>query len=127
MAVSSTSSSTSSATTNSIDVAGIVSQLMTYESKPLDAIKAQLSNQSAVISDLGTIKSKMATFQDAIQAFQDANTFKTVQDIPGYEIRYSFTKNIAGYPKWSLRFKEGVDDLNEIYIFFCLYCLLLRF
>ena len=77
MAVSSTSSSTSAATTNSIDVAGIVSQLMAYESKPLDAIKAKLSNQSAVISDLGTIKSKMATFQDAIQAFQDANTFKT--------------------------------------------------
>ena len=76
MAVSSTSSSTSG-TTNAIDVAGIVSQLMTYESKPLDAIKAKLSTQSAVISDLGTIKSKMATFQDAIQAFQDADTFKT--------------------------------------------------
>lgn len=45
-----------------------------------------------------------------------ANTFKNVQDIPGYEIRYSFTKNIAGYPKWSLRFKDGVDDPNEIYI-----------
>lgn len=45
-----------------------------------------------------------------------ANTFKNVQDIPGYEIRYSFTKNVPGYPKWSLRFKEGVDDPNEVYI-----------
>lgn len=45
-----------------------------------------------------------------------ANTFKDVLDIPGYEIRYSFTKNIANHPKWSLRFKEGVDDPNEIYI-----------
>lgn len=76
MAVSSTSSNTSGAT-NAIDVAGIVSQLMTYESKPLDAIKAKLSNQSAVISDLGIIKSKMATFQDAIQTFQYGPTFNT--------------------------------------------------
>jgi hypothetical protein len=45
-----------------------------------------------------------------------ANTFKEVLDIPGYEIRYSFTKNIPGYPKYSLRFKEGVDDLEEVYI-----------
>ncbi|NBX80845.1 MAG: hypothetical protein EBQ94_10805 [Flavobacteriales bacterium] len=76
MAVSSTSSNTSGAT-NAIDVAGIVSQLMTYESKPLDAIKAKLSNQSAVISDLGIIKSKMATFQDAIKTFQYGPTFNT--------------------------------------------------
>ena len=44
------------------------------------------------------------------------NTFKEVLDIPGYEVRYSFTKTIPGYPKWSLRFKAGVDDPNEIYI-----------
>jgi hypothetical protein len=44
------------------------------------------------------------------------NTFKNVLDIPGYEIRYSFTKTIPGYPKYSLRFKDGVDDPNEIYI-----------
>ena len=50
---------------------------MTYESKPLDAIKAKLSNQSAVISDLGIIKSKMATFQDAIKTFQYGPTFNT--------------------------------------------------
>jgi hypothetical protein len=44
------------------------------------------------------------------------NTFKNKLDIPGYEVRYSFTKTIAGYPKWALRFKKGVDDLDEIYI-----------
>ena len=44
------------------------------------------------------------------------NTFKSKLDIPGYEIRYSFTKNIPGYPKWALRYKDGVDDPNEIYI-----------
>lgn len=45
-----------------------------------------------------------------------ANTFKTKLDIPGYEVRYAFTNNNAGYPKWALRFKDGVDDPNEIYI-----------
>lgn len=44
------------------------------------------------------------------------NTFKTRLDIPGYEIRYSFTKAIPGYPKWYLRYKDGVDDPNEVYI-----------
>ena len=77
MAVSSTGSSTGSTNTNSIDVAGIVSQLMTYENKPLDAIKTKISNQGTIISDLGVIKSKMAAFQDAVQAFEDANTFQT--------------------------------------------------
>jgi len=46
----------------------------------------------------------------------EANTFKSKLDIPGYEIRYSFTKNIPGYPKYALRFKDGVDDENQIYI-----------
>ena len=44
------------------------------------------------------------------------NTFKTRLDIPGYEIRYSFTKTYPGVPKWGLRFNAEVDDPNEIYI-----------
>lgn len=45
-----------------------------------------------------------------------ANTFKNVLDIPGYEIRYSFTKEYEDGPKYSLRFKDGVDDPNQVYI-----------
>jgi hypothetical protein len=41
------------------------------------------------------------------------NTFKSKLDIPGYEVRYSFT-NSQG--KHNLRFKRGVDDPDEIYI-----------
>jgi hypothetical protein len=44
------------------------------------------------------------------------NTFKSKLDIPGYEIRYAFTKNVPGYPKWSLRYNDGVDDPEQIYI-----------
>jgi hypothetical protein len=44
-----------------------------------------------------------------------ANTFKTVLDIPGYEVRYSFTGK-SGDAKYALRFKEGVDDPTQMYI-----------
>lgn len=42
------------------------------------------------------------------------NTFKSRQDIPDYEVRYCFTRNIN--PRWALRFKQGVDSLDEIYV-----------
>ena len=74
MAVSSTTGSSSTSTT-SIDVAGIVQQLMTVENRPLDAIKAKITQQNTVISDLGTIKSKVSTLQEVLQAFQDPTTF----------------------------------------------------
>lgn len=44
-----------------------------------------------------------------------ANTFKNVLDIPGYEIRYSFTRK-TGEAKYALRFKVGVDDPDQVYI-----------
>lgn len=40
------------------------------------------------------------------------NTFKSQQDIPGYEVRYSFSKQ-SGH---SLRFNAAVDHKEEIYI-----------
>jgi hypothetical protein len=44
------------------------------------------------------------------------NTFKSKLDIPGYEIRYSFTKSDPNAPKFALRYKQGVDDPEQIYI-----------
>lgn len=40
------------------------------------------------------------------------NTFKSRQDIPGYEVRYAFSKQ-QGH---SLRFNAAVDSKEEIYI-----------
>jgi len=79
MAVTPGSSSTSSTslTTASIDVAGIVAQLMTAENKPLDAIKAKISTQQLIISDLGTVKSNIASFGAALKSFQDPNSYNT--------------------------------------------------
>lgn len=74
MAVSSTSSSTSSGTA-SIDVSGIVAQLMTAENKPLDAIKTKITEQQVVISDLGAVKAKVSTFKDALRAFEEPNSY----------------------------------------------------
>jgi len=74
-----TVSSTSSATsTTSIDVAGIVSQLMTVANKPLDTVKSQIATENLAISDLGTLKSKLSTFRDALRAFESPGTFNTV-------------------------------------------------
>ena len=74
MAVSSTSSSTSTNTT-SIDVASIVSQLMTAENKPLDAIKSKINEQQVIISDLGAVRAKVSTFKDALRTFEDPNSY----------------------------------------------------
>ena len=68
-----TSSSTSS--TASIDVASIVSQLMTAENKPIDRVDAKIATKKVVISDLGVIKSKVVALQDALTAFEDINTY----------------------------------------------------
>ena len=74
MSVSSTSSSTSN-NTSSIDVASIVSQLMTAENKPLDAIKSKISEQQVIISDLGAVRAKVSTFKDALRTFEDPNSY----------------------------------------------------
>jgi hypothetical protein len=46
----------------------------------------------------------------------EANTFKNKLDIPGYEVRYSFTSRDPNAPKYGLRFNAAVDSLDEIYI-----------
>lgn len=43
------------------------------------------------------------------------NKWKTEEDVPGYEIRYCFTKKNADYPKWSMRYHERDDD-NHVYV-----------
>ena len=73
--VSSTSSATSTA---SIDVANIVSQLMTVANKPLDSVKSQINSENLAISDLGTLKSKLSNFRDALTTFQTPGTYNTV-------------------------------------------------
>lgn len=46
----------------------------------------------------------------------EANTFKNKLDIPGYEVRYSFSKRDPQQPRYTLRFNASVDDPDQIYI-----------
>jgi flagellar hook-associated protein 2 len=73
MAVSSATSNSSGMA--SIDVAGIVAQLMTAENRPLDAIKSKITEQQVIISDLGAVKAKVSTFKDALRVFEDPNSY----------------------------------------------------
>ena len=77
MAVSSTSSSTSGAA--SIDVASVVTQLMTVENKPLDAIKAKITQQQLIISELGVVKSKLSALNTALTTFQNPLSYNARQ------------------------------------------------
>lgn len=72
---SSTSTAASAVSTSSIDVASIVSQLMTVENKPLDDLKAKITGVQTIISDLGNMKSKIATLQSAVTTFEDPSTY----------------------------------------------------
>ena len=48
---------------------------MTIENKPLTRLQDQVTNSQAVISDLGTIKSKISTLQTALSTFEDPSTY----------------------------------------------------
>ena len=72
-------SSTSSSSTASIDVASIVTQLMTVENKPLDAIKAKITQQQLIISELGVVKSKLSTLNTALTTFQNPLSYNARQ------------------------------------------------
>jgi len=71
MAVSSTTSSTS----GTLDVAGIVSQLMQVESKPLTVLDSKISASSIKISTLGQLKGQLSSLQSAIQDLQTPANF----------------------------------------------------
>ena len=69
------SAAASAVSTNSIDVATIVSQLMTVENQPLDALKAKITGVQTTISDLGNMQSKITALQSALTTFEDPSTY----------------------------------------------------
>lgn len=70
MAVSATS-------TGGIDVAGLVSQLMTIEQRPLTALNTRETSYQSKISALGTVKSSLSAFQTAAQRLSDLSARPT--------------------------------------------------
>jgi flagellar hook-associated protein 2 len=61
------SSSTAGITTPSIDVSGIVSQLISAEQQPITGMNNQISSYQAKISALGSIQSALSQFETAVQ------------------------------------------------------------
>ncbi len=64
---SSTNISAASVTTPSIDVASIVSQLISVEQQPITGLNNQITSYQSKISAIGTIQSALASFQTAAQ------------------------------------------------------------
>ena len=75
---SSSSALASAVTTSSIDVASIVSQLMSVENQPLTALNSKITNQKTVISDLGRIKSDVAALTDSLSVFESSSTYSNL-------------------------------------------------
>jgi len=74
MAVSSTSSSTSR-TSSSLDVAGIVSSLMEAENVPVNKLDNKISKSSVRITALGQIKSQLSTLKSSLVDLQTPANF----------------------------------------------------
>jgi flagellar hook-associated protein 2 len=68
-------SPTSAVGNTTIDVAEVVSNLMTSEQKPLDAINKKIASKQLVISELGVVKTKIASLLGALKTFEDPNTY----------------------------------------------------
>lgn len=68
-------SSTGAVGIATIDVATVVSSLMTAEQRPLDAINKKIASKQLVISELGVAKTKIASLLGALKTLEDPNTY----------------------------------------------------
>lgn len=62
-------------TTSSIDVQGIVSQLMQIEQKPLQSLQKTITGIETKLSAFGKLQSALASFQDAARSLTRADTW----------------------------------------------------
>ena len=79
MASTSTSNSINPSVTSSssIDVASIVSGLMSVANRPLTTLQNSVAKNQAIISDMGVLKSKISTFQTNLSAFESPSSYNT--------------------------------------------------
>src|SRR4030065_124720 len=69
---------TSAATGSNIDVASIVSQLMTVEQRPLAVLARKEASYQAKLSAIGTLQGALSGFQSALSAMSDLSKFQTM-------------------------------------------------
>lgn len=75
--------SASSTTGTNIDVASIVSQLMTVEQRPLTVLANKVTDYNTKLSAFGIVKSALSNFQTAVSALSDTSKFKALNATPG--------------------------------------------
>jgi flagellar hook-associated protein 2 len=68
----------SSSVSTSIDVNGLVSQLMVAEQIPITKLATQTASYQAKLSAFGTIQGALASFQTSVSTLGNASTFQTV-------------------------------------------------
>lgn len=66
---------TSAGVGSGLDINGIISQLMSVESRPLSQLKAKESKEQQKLSAYGQVKSALSTFQSSVKALQDNSKF----------------------------------------------------
>lgn len=66
---------TSAGVGSGLDINGIISQLMSVESRPLSQLKAKESKEQQKLSAYGQVKSALSTFQSSVKALQDNTKF----------------------------------------------------
>lgn len=78
MPVSSTSSSLSLFSVGTLDVSSLVSQLMTIEQQPLNALQKNESKLQSKISAYGQVSSALSSLDSALSSLRNASTFQVV-------------------------------------------------
>jgi flagellar hook-associated protein 2 len=84
---------------SSIDVASLVSQLMSIERRPLDLLNRKQDLFNAELSAYGRLKSSVSALQSAIGALKDADDFKVYKATPADDTYFTATADstaIAG-------------------------------
>lgn len=84
---------------SNIDVAGLVSQLMSIERRPLNVLERKQSLFNTELSAYGRLKSSVSALQGAIGALKDADDFKIFKATPADDTFFTATADsgaIAG-------------------------------
>lgn len=72
-------SATSATTGSNIDVASIVSQLMTVERRPLNALNTKEFSYQAKLSAYGNLQGALSSFQTAVSGLNDPSKFQSLR------------------------------------------------
>ncbi|HTT10240.1 MAG TPA: flagellar filament capping protein FliD [Burkholderiaceae bacterium] len=107
MSISGTSSTSSTSSSGSIDVSGIVSQLMQVESQPLTQLQQKESNTQAVLTAYGQVQSAVSSLQTAINTLRQSSAFT----VGKATVAGNGTSAVAGTGAASGRYAVSVSQL----------------